>query len=63
VHLVTQLIDVRLLDEALYLASRIVLLEDGRVVTNVAAEDFLHSGLPEVKAYVRAFHRGQKALL
>jgi osmoprotectant transport system ATP-binding protein len=51
------------LDEALYLASRIVLLEDGRVVTNVAAEDFLHSGLPEVKAYVRAFHRGQKALL
>ena len=48
------------LDEALYLASRIVLLDGGRVVTDVAAEDFLRSEIPAVKAYAEAFHRGQK---
>ncbi len=48
------------LDEALYLASRIVLLEDGRVVTDVAAEDFLRSEIPAVKAYAEAFRRGEK---
>jgi osmoprotectant transport system ATP-binding protein len=48
------------LDEALYLASRIVLLEEGRVVTDVAAEDFLRSELPAVKAYAEAFRRGEK---
>jgi osmoprotectant transport system ATP-binding protein len=51
------------LDEALYLASRIVLLEGGRMITDVAADDFLNSTVPEVKAYVNAFRRGQKALL
>jgi osmoprotectant transport system ATP-binding protein len=48
------------LDEALYLASRVVLLEDGRIVTDVAAEDFLNSDIPAVKAYTEAFHRSQK---
>jgi osmoprotectant transport system ATP-binding protein len=48
------------LDEALYLASRIVLLEDGHVVTDVAAEDFLRSEIPAVKAYAEAFRRGEK---
>jgi osmoprotectant transport system ATP-binding protein len=48
------------LDEALYLASRIVLLEDGRVVTDVAAGDFLHSEIPSAKAYAEAFHRSQE---
>jgi osmoprotectant transport system ATP-binding protein len=48
------------LDEALYLASRIVLLEEGRVVTDVAAEDFLRSEIPAVKAYAQAFRRGEK---
>ena len=48
------------LDEALYLASRIVLLEDGRVITDVAAEDFLRSEIPAVKAYAQAFRRGEK---
>jgi len=47
------------LDEALYLASRIVLLEEGRVVTDVAAEDFLRSDIPAAKAYAEAFRRGQ----
>jgi len=48
------------LDEALYLASRIVLLEEGRVVTDVAAEDFLRSEISAVKAYAQAFRRGEK---
>jgi osmoprotectant transport system ATP-binding protein len=48
------------LDEALYLASRIVLLEGGRIVTDVAAEDFLRSEIPAVKAYAEAFRRGEK---
>lgn len=49
------------LDEALYLASRVVLLEEGRVVIDVAAEDFLQSDTPEVKAYAEAFRHGQWA--
>lgn len=48
------------LDEALYLASRIVLLADGRVVADLAADEFLGSRLPEVTGYVAAFHRGAK---
>lgn len=48
------------LDEALYLASRIVLLEDGHVITDVAAENFLQSEIHAVKAYAEAFHRGQE---
>lgn len=47
------------LDEALYLASRVVLLEEGRVVTDVPAEDFLRSNIPAVRAYAEAFRRGQ----
>jgi osmoprotectant transport system ATP-binding protein len=49
------------LDEALFLASRIVLIEGGRVVADLAPTDFLHSAQAEVAAYVRAFHRGEKA--
>jgi len=46
------------LDEALYLADRIVLLSEGRVVADLAPEAFLQSTLPDVEAYLRAFHRG-----
>jgi osmoprotectant transport system ATP-binding protein len=46
------------LDEALYLASRIILLEEGRVVADLAPEDFMSSQIESVKAYVRAVHRG-----
>jgi osmoprotectant transport system ATP-binding protein len=49
------------LDEALYLAHRIVLLGDGRVIANLKPEEFLRSEDPEVQAYVRAFHRGSRA--
>jgi osmoprotectant transport system ATP-binding protein len=46
------------LDEALYLASHIVLLEGGKVVANLPAEEFLGSPIPSVQNYVRAVHRG-----
>jgi osmoprotectant transport system ATP-binding protein len=49
------------LDEALYLAERIVLIDEGRVAANLRAEEFLFSRLPAVEAYVRAVHRGSEA--
>ena len=48
------------LDEAIYLASRIVLLEEGRVVADLPPAEFLRSSQPAVKAYVQAFHRGER---
>jgi osmoprotectant transport system ATP-binding protein len=50
------------LDEALYLASHIVLLEGGKVAANLRAEEFLGSRIPAVQGYVRAVHRGQDAV-
>ena len=47
------------LDEALYLAHRIVLLGDGRVLASLPRDQFLQSQQPEIVAYARAFHRGQ----
>lgn len=47
------------LDEALYLAHRIVLLGDGKVLANHARDQFLQSRQSEIVAYDRAFHRGQ----
>jgi osmoprotectant transport system ATP-binding protein len=49
------------LDEALYLAHRIVLLSEGKVVANLEPGEFVRSQLPEVEAYVRAFHRGSRS--
>jgi osmoprotectant transport system ATP-binding protein len=46
------------LDEALYLASRIVLLEEGRVLADLPAGDFLGADIPAVLEYTQAFHRG-----
>jgi len=48
------------LDEALYLADRIVLLESGRLVANFDPAAFLRSDQPEIVSYIRAFHRGEK---
>jgi osmoprotectant transport system ATP-binding protein len=45
------------LDEALYLASHIVLLEGGKVVANLPADEFAGSPIPAVQTYVRAVHR------
>jgi osmoprotectant transport system ATP-binding protein len=51
---VTTLIVTHDLQEALFLADRVVLMEDGSVRANVPAEEVLHSELPAVQAYVRA---------
>jgi len=48
------------LDEALYLADRIVLLGEGKVICNLEPEEFLRSHQPEIGAYMQAFHRGQR---
>ena len=43
------------LREALLLADRIALMEDGRLVVNLASAEFSRSGDPLVRAYVEAF--------
>jgi len=48
------------LDEALYLADRIVLMSEGRLAAHLAAEEFLGSKQAEVTGYVRAFRRGSR---
>ena len=45
------------LDEALYLASRIVFLERGEMVADLSAGDVLQSENSHVKAYIAAVHR------
>ena len=50
------------LDEALYLADRIVLLSEGKLIANLPPAEFLRSNHPSIEAYVRAFHRGQRAI-
>jgi osmoprotectant transport system ATP-binding protein len=51
------------LDEAIYLASRIVLIDEGRVAADLASGEFLQSALPGVVAYARAFDRGVRKRL
>jgi osmoprotectant transport system ATP-binding protein len=46
------------LDEALYLAQRIVLLSQGKLIADLEPAEFLRSRQPEIEAYIRAFHRG-----
>jgi osmoprotectant transport system ATP-binding protein len=46
------------LDEALYLADRIVLMSEGKLIADLEPAEFLRSNQVEVQAYVRAFHRG-----
>jgi len=46
------------LDEALYLAQRIVLLHQGKVIANLEPAEFLRSRQPEIESYIHAFHRG-----
>ena len=49
------------LDEALYLADRVVLIEEGRIAADLPAAQFLSSTAPQAQAYIRAFHRGERA--
>jgi osmoprotectant transport system ATP-binding protein len=48
------------LDEALYLAHRIVLLNEGKLIGSLEPAEFLSSRQPEIEAYVHAFHRGEQ---
>ena len=47
------------LDEALYLANRIVLMSDGKIIVDVPRDEFLNSRHPEIVSYAAAFHRGE----
>jgi osmoprotectant transport system ATP-binding protein len=49
------------LDEALYLAPRIVLLDEGKLIANLTPTEFLASSAPQIVAYIRAFHRGERS--
>lgn len=48
------------LDEALYLADRVVLLEAGKLIANLHPAGFMTSNQPEIVSYIHAFHRGEK---
>jgi osmoprotectant transport system ATP-binding protein len=50
------------LDEALYLADRIVLLSDARVIADLPRGEFLQSSQSEILTYAHAYHRGQSSL-
>jgi osmoprotectant transport system ATP-binding protein len=50
------------LDEALFLANHIALMEQGRLIAHLTPEEFLASPQPEIQAYVDAFRRGEKSL-
>jgi osmoprotectant transport system ATP-binding protein len=45
------------LDEALYLAQRVVFLEAGAIVADLPTPEVLHSPNPHILAYVNAVHR------
>ena len=45
------------LDEALYLAQRIIFLDSGEVVADLPATEVLQSPNPHVRTYVNAVHR------
>jgi osmoprotectant transport system ATP-binding protein len=49
------------LDEALYLADRVVLLEAGKLIANLHPAGFMTSNQPEIVSYIHAFHRGEKS--
>jgi osmoprotectant transport system ATP-binding protein len=48
------------LDEALYLADRVALLEEGKLIADLSPEQFLASRQPEIEAYLRACHRSRQ---
>jgi osmoprotectant transport system ATP-binding protein len=49
------------LDEALYLAKRVLVLAEGRVVADLPAGEVIRSNNPHVKDYVHAVHRAVSA--
>jgi osmoprotectant transport system ATP-binding protein len=49
------------LDEALYLAGRVIFLSEGAVVADLPANEVVLSENPNVKDYVQAVHRAVPA--
>jgi osmoprotectant transport system ATP-binding protein len=49
------------LDEALYLADRIVLMSEGKLIADMTPDEFLHASEPAIQSYVHAFHRGERS--
>jgi osmoprotectant transport system ATP-binding protein len=49
------------LDEALYLGDQIALLQEGKLIACLPPQKFLESSQPEIQAYIRAFHRGERS--
>jgi osmoprotectant transport system ATP-binding protein len=49
------------LDEALYLAQRVVFLSDGSVAADLSPEEIVGSDNPYVRDYVSAVHRVEQA--
>ena len=48
------------LDEALYLAGRVIFLEGGKVVADLKSDEVLDSDIEYVKRYVAAVRRGDR---
>lgn len=48
------------LDEAMYLAHRVVLLSEGKMLACLSPAEFMASHEPEIEAYIRAVHRGRQ---
>jgi osmoprotectant transport system ATP-binding protein len=49
------------LDEALYLAKRVVFLAQGKIVADMPSNEVLGSAIPQVRDYVHAVHRAVPA--
>jgi osmoprotectant transport system ATP-binding protein len=49
------------LDEALYLADRVVFLDQGQIKADLPANEVLTSSIPDVTSYVKAVHRAVNA--
>ena len=49
------------LDEALYLANRVLFLANGKLVADLPSAEVLRSDNPQVKDYVHAVHRAVPA--
>ncbi len=57
----TALIVTHDLQEAIFLAHRVVFIDAGKVIADLPSHDVLHSTLPAVAEYVRAVHRFEPA--
>ncbi len=57
----TALIVTHDLQEAIFLAHRVVFVDTGKIIANLASHDVLHSSIPAVAEYVRVVNRFEPA--